>query len=101
MLVDFIVGARPNFMKLAPIYSEYKKLKNKPFKIRIIHTGQHSENLMSNIFIKEFKLSKIDYFIKCIKDSHYHEIFSIIVTCNTINNNYFMRPHLVIFFCII
>ena len=77
MLVDFIVGARPNFMKLAPIYNELKKFKKKPFKIRIIHTGQHSDFLMSDVFIKEFKLSKIDYFIKCKKNSHYHEIFSI------------------------
>lgn len=96
MLVDFIVGARPNFMKLAPIYSEYKKLKKKPFKIRIIHTGQHSDYLMSDIFIKEFKLSKIDYFIKCIKDSHYHEIFSIMEGYQNILNK--KKPNLVVVF---
>ena len=70
MLVDFIVGARPNFMKLAPIYSEYKKLKNKPFKIRIIHTGQHYDHQMSDIFFKEIDIPKPDIQIELNSSLH-------------------------------
>ena len=51
------MGARPNFIKLAPIHnlmneSEYT---NK-FKHIIIHTGQHYDYKLSEIFFSEFSL---------------------------------------------
>ena len=98
MLVDFIVGARPNFMKLSPIYREYCKLDKKKFKIRVIHTGQHSEHLMSNIFLKEFKLSKIDHFINCKKDNHYDELHSIMIGYQIILNKIKSKPKLIVVF---
>ena len=57
-----IVGARPNFIKLAPIHnlmndSEYI---NK-FKHIIIHTGQHYDYKLSEIFFSEFSLPSPDY----------------------------------------
>jgi UDP-GlcNAc3NAcA epimerase len=57
-----IVGARPNFIKLAPIHnlmndSEYV---NK-FKHIIIHTGQHYDYKLSEIFFSEFNLPTPDY----------------------------------------
>lgn len=53
-IVSF-VGARPNFMKMAPVHRE---LLNYPslFKHIIVHTGQHYDIRMSEIFFREFKI---------------------------------------------
>jgi UDP-GlcNAc3NAcA epimerase len=61
-IIASIVGARPNFIKLAPLHnlmngSEYT---NK-FKHIIIHTGQHYDYKLSEIFFSEFSLPKPDY----------------------------------------
>jgi UDP-N-acetylglucosamine 2-epimerase (non-hydrolysing) len=45
MKIDLVGGARPNFMKLGPIYREMKNHKN--FEPRFIHTGQHVDNAMT------------------------------------------------------
>lgn len=50
-LVDFVAGARPNFMKLAPVVravSEQGKLTP-----RIVHTGQHYDEAMTDVFFAE------------------------------------------------
>ena len=52
-----IVGARPNFIKLAPIY---RRLKGRITHI-IIHTGQHYDFEMSEIFFNEFNLPQPDF----------------------------------------
>jgi UDP-GlcNAc3NAcA epimerase len=46
-----IVGARPNFVKLAPIY---KTMNNFSIEHTIVHTGQHYDYNLSKIFFKEF-----------------------------------------------
>jgi len=52
-----IAGARPNFVKLAAIHKKFpSKLKH-----RIIHTGQHYDFKMSEIFFKDFNLPKPDF----------------------------------------
>jgi UDP-GlcNAc3NAcA epimerase len=53
-----IVGARPNFIKLAPVHKALSK--NPEIEHTIIHTGQHYDFEMSEIFFKEFKLPKPD-----------------------------------------
>ena len=53
-IIHLIVGARPNFMKVAPIYNELNKYSN--FISRIIHTGQHYDLNMSRIFFKDLNL---------------------------------------------
>ena len=57
-----VVGARPNFIKLAPIHKliNSKEYKNK-FKHIIIHTGQHYNYKLSEIFFKEFSLPQPNY----------------------------------------
>ncbi len=46
-----IVGARPNFMKMAPIYE--KLAQQKDIKPILLHTGQHYDSAMSKIFFEE------------------------------------------------
>ena len=54
--IFLVAGARPNFMKIAPIYNEMKK--SQKLKPIIIHTGQHYDNNMSHIFFRELGLPK-------------------------------------------
>lgn len=55
MVVDIVAGARPNFMKIAPIIEAIEKQKEKKRKIdyRLIHTGQHYDRKMSGIFFDQ------------------------------------------------
>jgi UDP-N-acetylglucosamine 2-epimerase (non-hydrolysing) len=52
-----VVGARPNFIKLKPIHEIF----GKDLDHEIIHTGQHYDYRLSEIFFKEFKLPTPDY----------------------------------------
>lgn len=54
-----VVGARPNFIKIAPLIDEFKK--HKQIKSVLVHTGQHYDFEMSQIFFRELKITKIDY----------------------------------------
>lgn len=59
MKIATIVGARPQFIKAALISEELKK--NKTLSEVIIHTGQHFDKDMSNIFFDEMQIPKPKY----------------------------------------
>ena len=52
--IDLVAGARPNFMKLAPVVSAINRFPQ--IKIRIVHTGQHYDNGMNEVFFKELEI---------------------------------------------
>ena len=58
MLVTIIAGARPNFMKIAPIVHAIQKSKDEGKKIdyRLIHTGQHYDKKMSGDFFEQLQI---------------------------------------------
>jgi len=58
MLIDLIAGARPNFMKIAPLIREIQKRKSDgdPIDFRLIHTGQHYDRNMSERFFEELEI---------------------------------------------
>jgi len=59
-----IVGARPNFIKLAPVSSaikEHNKNSNKQIKEVIIHTAQHYDDNISKIFFTELNIPEPHY----------------------------------------
>ena len=53
--LDLIVGARPNFMKIAPIIREIERraVQGETIKYRLVHTGQHYDRNMSGSFFEE------------------------------------------------
>jgi UDP-N-acetylglucosamine 2-epimerase (non-hydrolysing) len=51
-----VVGARPNFMKAAPLFIEFKKYKN--IRPLLVHTGQHYDRNLSKVFLDDLKLPK-------------------------------------------
>lgn len=52
-----IVGTRPNFMKLASLINKM----NKEFTNKVVHTGQHFDANMSDVFFEDLDLEKPDY----------------------------------------
>lgn len=55
MNITIVAGARPNFMKIAPIINAIEKriLENEKISYRLVHTGQHYDNALSHTFFKE------------------------------------------------
>jgi UDP-N-acetylglucosamine 2-epimerase (non-hydrolysing) len=64
-----IVGARPNFMKIAPIYAEMKR-RNSEFLPMIVHTGQHYDAAMSDSFFIDLGMPKPDVHLNVGSASH-------------------------------
>ena len=58
--ICFVVGTRPNFVKAFPLFHKFKKASS--FDIFIIHTTQHYDKRMSEIFFKNFNIN--DNYIK-------------------------------------
>ena len=60
--IDLIAGARPNFMKIAPIIDALKLAEQRggPLRYRLIHTGQHYDRAMSGSFFEELGIPDPD-----------------------------------------
>lgn len=63
-----IVGARPNFIKVAALMNEVKKYSQ--IKTVLVHTGQHYDYEMSQIFFKELNIPIPDYNLEVGSGSH-------------------------------
>jgi UDP-N-acetylglucosamine 2-epimerase (non-hydrolysing) len=60
--VCFVVGARPNFMKSAPVYRELAAL-DPSLELVLLHTGQHYDDAMSDVFFRELAMPRPDEFL--------------------------------------
>lgn len=68
MKIFLIAGARPNFMKIAPII---RAMKNRNiFNWKLVHTGQHYDYEMSQSFFDDLELPEPDYFLEAGSGSH-------------------------------
>ena len=68
MNVIQVVGARPNFMKVAPLHRAIKNLAG--WTSKIVHTGQHFDAKMSDVFFTQLELPKPDFFLGIGGGSH-------------------------------
>lgn len=68
MKIFLVAGARPNFMKIAPLFRTSRK-QNK-LVCRLVHTGQHYDYAMSQAFFEDLELPVPDYFLKTGSGSH-------------------------------
>ena len=72
----FIAGARPNFMKIAPLIRAVEAHNNKndpasaPLSYRLVHTGQHYDEKMSEVFFRELGIPKPDVNLDVGSGSH-------------------------------
>lgn len=64
-----VVGARPNFMKVAPIVAAMKRAPSK-FLPLVVHTGQHYDAAMSDSFFRDLKLPQPDMHLGVGSGSH-------------------------------
>jgi UDP-N-acetylglucosamine 2-epimerase (non-hydrolysing) len=64
-----VVGARPNFMKIAPIVEAMKR-REREFSPLVVHTGQHYDAAMSDSFFRELELPQPDVHLGVGSASH-------------------------------
>jgi UDP-N-acetylglucosamine 2-epimerase (non-hydrolysing) len=68
MRITAIVGARPNFMKVAPILAAARHRPGVEF--TLVHTGQHYDARMSDLFFEQLRLPKPDVHLGVGSGSH-------------------------------
>jgi len=64
-----VVGARPNFMKVAPIMAAMKQ-RSSQFEPLVVHTGQHYDEAMSDAFLRDLELPQPDIYLGVGSGSH-------------------------------
>lgn len=64
-----VVGARPNFMKVAPLVDAMKR-REREFAPLVVHTGQHYDAMMSDAFFRDLDLPEPDLFLNVGSGSH-------------------------------
>ena len=75
--IHLIAGARPNFMKIAPLYHALSK--EDWLKAEIVHTGQHYDEKMSNSFFKNLALPKPKYNLNVGSGRHAEQTAKIMI----------------------
>lgn len=68
MIIDVIAGARPNFMKVAALFAVADRYP--ALTLRLIHTGQHYDANMSDVFFQELELPEPDQHLGVGSGSH-------------------------------
>ena len=77
MKVINVVGARPNFMKIAPIMREMRG--RDCFQPVLLHTGQHYDDAMSRVFFEELNIPRPDIYLGVGSGSHAEQTARIMV----------------------
>ncbi len=67
--IAYVVGARPNFVKMAPVISELRR-RLPDGRHALIHTGQHYDRSMSEVFLEELGVPEPDYMLGVGSASH-------------------------------
>jgi UDP-N-acetylglucosamine 2-epimerase (non-hydrolysing) len=67
--ICFVVGARPNFMKAAPVYRALRD-SGEGLELFLVHTGQHYDGEMSAVFMDELELPQPDVFLGVGSGTH-------------------------------
>ena len=78
MRILSVVGARPNFVKAAPIAHALGARPDR-FEHRLVHTGQHYDDRMSDAFFVDLDLPEPDYHLGVGSGSHAHQTAAVMV----------------------
>jgi UDP-N-acetylglucosamine 2-epimerase (non-hydrolysing) len=74
--IILVVGARPNFMKIAPIYAE---LARRGENLILLHTGQHYDDNMSKVFFDDLGMPKPDIYLGIGSGSHAYQTATVMI----------------------
>src|SRR3954452_22058304 len=75
MHILHVVGARPNFMKAAPVIEALRK--RSTFRQTVVHTGQHYDKNMSGVFFEQLGIPAPDVNLEVGSGSHAHQTAEI------------------------
>jgi len=92
MVIHLVCGARPNFMKIAPLYHALKK--EDWADPRIVHTGQHYDLDMSDAFFEDLGLPKPDIYLGVGSGAHAMQTGKVMMAYEMILRD--RRPDLVV-----
>ncbi len=92
MKIVGVVGARPNFMKIDPIW---RVLRREPerFTPRLVHTGQHYDERMSRVFFRDLELQPPDVDLGVGSGSHAEQTGTVMIRVEKVLNE--EKPDLV------
>lgn len=76
--ISLVAGARPNFMKIAPIIRELDRHPDE-FDWSLVHTGQHYDRDMSDVFFEELGIPQPTYHLDCGGGSHAEQTAKIMM----------------------
>jgi len=83
MKLFLIAGARPNFMKIAPIIRAIKKHnnhnKNFPIQCKLVHTGQHYDHEMSSTFFNDLSIPEPDIHLNVGSGTHAEQTGKVMI----------------------
>ncbi|WP_276379277.1 non-hydrolyzing UDP-N-acetylglucosamine 2-epimerase [Flavobacterium sp. H4147] len=81
MKITIIAGARPNFIKIAPIINAIQKKQNEGLNIsfRLVHTGQHYDKNLSDTFFEELNIPQPDVNLEVKSGSQAEQTAAIMV----------------------
>ncbi len=82
MKAAVIVGARPNFMKAAPLIREFRKRGS--FDWVLVHTGQHYDENMSRVFFEDLELPEPDIHLGVGSGSHAEQTARIMIAFESV-----------------
>jgi UDP-N-acetylglucosamine 2-epimerase (non-hydrolysing) len=88
-----VVGARPNFMKIAPIQRQML-MHNSKLEPILIHTGQHYDDRMSKLFFEDLQLPEPQYYLGVGSGSHAEQTAKIMMEFEKVCEK--MKPDLVV-----
>lgn len=76
--ITLVAGARPNFMKIAPILRALEQTAG-VFKYRLVHTGQHYDEAMNAVFFRELGIPQPDIFLSGGSGTHAQQTARIMI----------------------
>ncbi len=77
MTIISVVGARPNFMKAAPVKHAFDRVEG--VRHLLVHTGQHYDPNMSDVFFNDLGMGKPDLFLGVGSGSHAEQTARVMV----------------------
>ena len=91
MRIVNIVGARPNFMKMAPVY---RALAQRGLPQLLVHTGQHYDDRMAGQFFRDLQIQQPDISLEVGSGSHAFQTAEVMKRLEPVLTD--VRPHVVV-----